>query len=221
MPQTTQRPLTLEGGTTTIDRLGPHAEASAKRAPDNRNPSLEIKEIGMRNGLTRGALLVLSACLLAVVGCASDEQQRAIGGVLGVLDKATTKVSQVRKHLQGESLPETEKSKGGVIKETSQEVIKATAAAKELREVGDLLQRWYTEVLKVKTSNEYAAQLAERSRPKLEEKILAFEKERNELEVVLAQAETRADVGGKRALKILRDRLKEGYDSFAVLAKVQ
>jgi hypothetical protein len=174
----------------------------------------------MRNGWTRAAAWLLGACLLGVVGCASDEQEVRIKQTLATIDEATTNLSQVRKYTR-EAITASEKT-DGKITETSQPIARAVAAAEELRKLGEQLQRLkeLTDRLKDKTSASYREELTRTFRPRLEEKVLAMEKEQRELDVVLYEAEQKAAGGGKGMITKLREKLKEGLDSFQVVTKV-
>jgi hypothetical protein len=175
----------------------------------------------MRNGWTRAAAWLLGACLLGVVGCGSDEQEVRVKQTLDTIDEVTNNLSQVRKYTR-EAITASEKT-DGKITETSQPIARAITSAEELRKLGEKLQRLkeLTDRLKDKTSASYSEELTKTFRPRLEEKVLALEKEQRELDVVLAEAERKAGGGGKGIIGKLREKLKEGRDAFEVVTKVR
>ena len=173
----------------------------------------------MRKGLTRAATCLLCGLLFGAVGCGSDEQDQNISRTLTIVDEVSANFSEINKSVR-EAITTSEKKKQN-IGEKDEYLLRAFATAQELRKLGERLQlrKEVMDILKEKTSPEYSKELADRYRNKLQDKVLNLEKEERALDVTLAQAEEKADDGGKRQLKNVREEIKKGREAFEVLTK--
>src|SRR5262249_54804702 len=151
-------------------------------------------------GLTRAATCLLCGLLFGAVGCGTDDQDQIISRTLTTVDEVSGNLSEINKSAR-EAITTSEKKKQN-IGEKDEYLLRAFASAQELRKLGERLQRLkeLSDILKDKTSPQHSKELADRYRNKLHDKVVNLEKEQRALDVTLAQAEEKADEGGKRQL---------------------
>jgi hypothetical protein len=173
----------------------------------------------MRKGLTRAATCLLCGLLFCAVGCGTDDQDQIISRTLTTVDEVSGNLSEINKSVR-EAITTSEKKKQN-IGEKDEYLLRAFTSAQELRKLGERLQRLkeLSDILKDKTSPEHSKELVDRYRNKLHDKVLNLEKEERALDVTLSQAEEKADDGGKRQLKNVREEIKKGREAFEVLTK--
>jgi hypothetical protein len=173
----------------------------------------------MRTGLTRAATCLLCGLLLGAVGCGTDDQDTIISRTLTIVDEVSGNLSEINKSVR-EAITTSDKKKQS-IGEKDEHLVRAFTTAQELRKLGERLQglKELSDIFKEKTSETHSKELADRYRNKLHDKVLNLEKEERALDVTLAQAEEKADDGGKRQLKNVREEIKKGREAFEVLTK--
>lgn len=176
----------------------------------------------MRMGLTRIVTCLLCGVLCGAVGCGGNEQEEVIANSLSTLNDVTANLGEVKKAVR-QAVTKNEEKKDQKITESDENLRRAFESAKNLRKLGDKLQKLkdWAERLKTKTTADYSKDLAGRYRPRFEEGVKAMEKESEDLNTTLTEAEGRANQGGKEMLTKIREELKGGRESFEVLTKQQ
>ncbi len=178
----------------------------------------------MSKGLLRAASLLLGGLLCGVVGCGADVQDLIVSRTLNGIDQVTTNLADIRKAVN-EALTANAKKKqqdsNAKLTETDPNLLRAYTAAQELRKLGEGVQRLKAEAdrYKDKTSADYRHELATRYSKQLADKVQNLEKEENDLDVTLSEAEANADEGGKKEVSKIREEIKRGVEAFEVLTK--
>jgi hypothetical protein len=181
----------------------------------------------MRKATIRATLWLLGGLLLSgIVGCGADEQTEIIAATNARLDDVIGKLTEISGQLK--KAVDVSKEKNALIKADDKNLFDAIETAKELRKLGERLQRIkeFSDRAKDKTSPEYSKELLESSRRGIQERLVRLEKEEKALREVLAQARERAEDGsdrnriyGKQKLADLEKELKSGRDAFELLTK--
>jgi hypothetical protein len=173
----------------------------------------------MRKGLTRAATCLLCGLLFGAAGCGTDPQDEIISSTLTRLGEVTQNLGEIKKSVR-EAITTSEAKKQD-IGEKDEYLLRAYASAQELRKLGERLQRLKElgDILKEKTSPEYSKDLVARYRTRLQDNVRSLEKEERELIVALAQANARANEGGKKQLDNVRKEIQRSREAFEVLTK--
>jgi hypothetical protein len=173
----------------------------------------------MRKGLTRAATGLLCGLLFGAAGCGTDDQDQIISRTLNTVGEVTQNLSEIKKFVR--EAVTTSEAKKQDIGEKDEHLLRAYTSAQELRKLGERLQRLkeLSDILKEKTSPEYSKELAARSRTRLQDNVLSLEKEERELVVALAQADAKANEGGKKQLENVRKEIQRSREAFEVLTK--
>jgi hypothetical protein len=180
----------------------------------------------MSKGLTRAASLLLGGLLCCAAGCGTDVQDTIISRMLNAIDQVNTNLSQVKKDVN-EALAANAKKKqqdpnaNPKLTETDPNLLRAYTAAQDLRKLGEGVQRLKADAdrYKDKTSADLRKDLDKRYSKQLQDKVLNLEKEYNDVNMVLADAEASADDNGKKEVGKIREEIKKGVEAFQVLTK--